>query len=147
MERVAKLIDEELLTVWLLVCKPDSDWLEFHGKDSDMYKTVTTWCDLEKDLKQIKIVHQLDPELDSVILQTHNGIVYDKSKDAFAYLSDVFNEETPKLSIRLPEEIEEDLKYDVTLIYEADFTNAEWNDLISMGITSRIFELESKYIV
>jgi len=146
MERVAKVISEAKLIVWLLVRKPESDWLEFHGKGSDMYMNVTKWCNLEKDLKETTTVYKLDPKLDSEIVCTDNSIIFDKRKEAFVELNDTFNDETPKLFIDLADELEDEVKYDVTLIDEKTFTEQEWKELVSIGATSRVFELESRFI-
>lgn len=53
------------------------DWkgIEYSGKDSDMYKTITKWCDVTKDLVPV----------DNGIKATSNGIMYDVASSSFVH--------------------------------------------------------------
>ena len=67
------------LTGFLLKHDPTNELLDYNGKDTDTYKTVSKWCNVKTDLKEDKDEN----------LRTDNGILYDPNKDAFVSLNEV----------------------------------------------------------
>jgi hypothetical protein len=53
--------------------------LEFHGPGSHTYETITSWCNIDKDL-----VWTLVPGVKT----THNGIIYDVQSGSFVNTDD-----------------------------------------------------------
>ena len=61
------------LTYILFQVDATNKLLVYEGQNSAIYRTITHWCNVKKDLKQDE----------NGVWMTHNGIIYDPSKDAF----------------------------------------------------------------
>jgi hypothetical protein len=146
MRKVVRLLDQQKFIVWLLVKKLDSTFLEFGDSKSEQYQTITKWCNLDKDLEDIDDITLLDESLRDEIFATHNGIVYDNRFQAFVELRDSFYETMPQFHISLPEQLQDALNYDITLIDEHQFTEAEFKELENIGATTELFGISDDFL-
>lgn len=94
--------DTKILYVMLVHCRTWK-YIEWNGPESDYYKTITKWCNINKDLKVF------GNPADGVLL-TNNGIVYDVKSGSFVNLDDMdyvtfdFSHYIPNgLAVQVPE--------------------------------------------
>lgn len=145
MIKVRKLKRDDILLLWLLEKKPDSDFLEYEESSSETYRAITQWCSIQKDLKEID-----SPILRGIVLQTQNRIFYDTRKKAFVNISENFHEQTRHVSLEkiLPRELleGEDCWLEVGMYMQDLFTDEEWQDLEECKVFTAPFEIEERIL-
>lgn len=70
------LVDDDTLTSILLKYDPSNKLLIYYDDGTNIYKTITSWCDINKNLKQNS----------DGVLSTYTGIIYEPNKKAFVYI-------------------------------------------------------------
>ena len=155
MIKVRKLLNARKLMFYLLAVKPDSEFLQYEGKDSITYDLVSRWCKIPQDLKRITLTEYAGNANVETVLSTHNGIIYDERKDAFVDISEEFHDNAYRISLLdvLPKEVfevnEEGDIYvlsDVELYLEKLFTDQEWEQLEKIGAFTKLFEINQHFV-
>jgi hypothetical protein len=146
MQRVAKFLNKDRFIVWLLIRHPDSNYLQY-VKIDELARGVSKAQDLKKNFKQLSFVKQLDESLYDKIYMDRFNRIYDDRRENFVVLSHIFYSSTPHFHIGLPEELQEDVEYEISLIYGNLFTEDEYKELQIIKAITNLFEIDDHFIL
>jgi hypothetical protein len=143
-----ELKDSALFLDALIKNDSKSKYIIYNGPDSDSYKTITTWCDITKDLYKVsdngngyKLVS---------LLVTHSGILYDPSTKSFVGLSDEFydNGIYPNMSAFYPKEFSDLINpdFDGAVFLESMFPKELLEKLKEIQAIGKRFDIDPKHL-
>lgn len=146
-----ELKDTRLVLDALIKNDPKCKYITYNGPDSDSYKTITSWCDITKDLYKVSDNDKYNNMYKlSSLLATHNGILYDPSTKSFVELSDEFydNGVYPNMSAIYPKEFSDLINpdFDGAVYLESMFPKELLEELEEAQAISKRIEIDPKHL-
>lgn len=135
-----ELKDFNSLVIVLFEDNNKHEMLCFSGPETELYKNISMWCDVNTDLKSL-------PE--TSFKQTENEILYDPKSECFINLEDsVFDDFTvyPYLDNIYPKELSAFLEFNTTLVREEMFPSHLIDKLEKLGTISPRLVIKKKYL-
>ena len=141
-KELRELKDESLFVSILIKKYPNHKYISYRDQNSSSYKTITTWCNIDKDLRTIPKSH---------LLTTHNGLLYDKDSKSFIEISEALYDKCvhPCLSNIYPQDylnLITEVEADCNVFLESDIPQELIEEMEEIGAIGPRMTVMSQYL-